>query len=135
MMPPSEWIDPNYSVEAIEAAEEIYLIPEHLFEDHLALREVLSVRKSGVKAGQWIRNDFLPDHELVVSQLISKESPRLAVDKQQALSFLRKQQIEIASSSKGWHILEYEGLNLGLIKHLGNRINNYYPASWRILMS
>lgn len=135
MMPPSEWIDPNYSVEAIEAAEEIYLIPEHLFEDHLALREVLSVRKSGVKAGQWIRNDFLPDHELVVSQLVSKEAPRLAVDKQQALSFLRKQQIEIASSSKGWHILEYEGLNLGLIKHLGNRINNYYPASWRILMS
>lgn len=135
IMPPSEWIDNSISVEAIEAGEEIYLIPEQLYEDHLTLREALTVRKSGVKAGQWIRQDFLPDHELVLSQLVSEAAPVLSVDKQQALSFLRKQQLDLASSTKGWHILAYSGLNLGLIKHLGNRINNYYPASWRILMS
>lgn len=134
-MPPPEWIDLNYKVEAIEAGEEIYLIPEALFEDHLALREGLSLRKSGVKAGQWIRNDFLPDHELVLSKLVSREAPVIAIDKTLALGFLRKQNIDVASVNKGWHILAYEGLKLGLIKHLGNRINNYYPATWRILMS
>lgn len=133
--PPEEWINPNYPTQAIEAGDEVYLIPEQLIEDHLALREVLSVRKSGVKAGQWIRNDFLPDHELVLSQLVSPKTRGLSVDRQIALQYLRKQQIEVDSSRKGWHILQYEGLNLGLIKHLGNRINNYYPASWRILMS
>lgn len=135
ILPPAEWLNPKYAVQGIQVGEEIYLIPEQLFEDHLFLRETFSVKKSGVKAGQWIRNDFLPDHDFVMSKLISEDTSVFPIDKQIALQYLRKQEFGIESSRKGWHILQYEGLNLGLIKHLGNRINNYYPASWRILMS
>ena len=36
---------------------------------------------------------------------------------------------------RGWAIVQYEGMNLGWIKLLGNRTNNYYPREWRILKS
>jgi NOL1/NOP2/fmu family ribosome biogenesis protein len=48
---------------------------------------------------------------------------------------LRKQDINPQGSSKGWFTVTHGGLPIGLIKHLGNRVNNYYPSSWRILMS
>jgi NOL1/NOP2/fmu family ribosome biogenesis protein len=31
-------------------------------------------------------------------------------------------------------MVTYEGLPLGWIKNIGNRINNYYPKDWRIRM-
>jgi NOL1/NOP2/fmu family ribosome biogenesis protein len=34
---------------------------------------------------------------------------------------------------KGWVIAHYKGFNLGWIKVLDNRVNNYYPKEWRIL--
>ncbi len=34
----------------------------------------------------------------------------------------------------GWQLVKYSGLNLGWIKVLEQRINNYYPSEWRIKM-
>jgi NOL1/NOP2/fmu family ribosome biogenesis protein len=57
------------------------------------------------------------------------------VNREQALAYLRKQAFAPESVEKGWFFISYLGLSLGWIKHLGNRVNNYYPAAWRILMS
>ncbi|MFY7840347.1 MAG: methyltransferase RsmF C-terminal domain-like protein [Lacibacter sp.] len=35
---------------------------------------------------------------------------------------------------KGWALATYNGFGLGWMKLLGNRMNNYYPKEWRILM-
>jgi NOL1/NOP2/fmu family ribosome biogenesis protein len=94
---------------------------------------VLNVRKSGVKAGSMVRDEFIPDHELILSYLVSSEAPKMDLDKTMALQYLRKQVFEPGAGSRGWYVVSYKGLALGLIKHLGNRLNNYYPASWRIL--
>jgi NOL1/NOP2/fmu family ribosome biogenesis protein len=56
------------------------------------------------------------------------------VDRDTALSYLRKQDINI-TAEQGWNEIRYEGLGLGWIKALPNRINNYYPSEWRILKS
>lgn len=132
---PAHWLRQDFEVETILAGEDLYCIPAELMDDHNSLREVLNVRKSGVKAGFAGRNEFIPDHELVLSYLASKEAPRMQLDRQKALQYLRKQVFEPDNAGKGWYIADYEGLALGLVKHLGNRLNNYYPASWRILMS
>jgi 16S rRNA C967 or C1407 C5-methylase (RsmB/RsmF family)/NOL1/NOP2/fmu family ribosome biogenesis protein len=132
---PANWLRQDLDLETILAGEEIYCIPVELVEDHLSLREVLNVRKSGVKAGSMGRNEFIPDHELILSYLVSTEAPRMNMDKDKALQYLRKQVFEPGPGEKGWYIASYEGLSMGLVKHLGNRLNNYYPASWRILMS
>jgi 16S rRNA C967 or C1407 C5-methylase (RsmB/RsmF family)/NOL1/NOP2/fmu family ribosome biogenesis protein len=132
---PANWLRQDLDLETILAGEEIYCIPVELVEDHLSLREMLNVRKSGVKAGSMGRNEFIPDHELILSYLVSAEAPRMNMDKNKALQYLRKQVFEPGPGEKGWYIASYEGLSMGLVKHLGNRLNNYYPASWRILMS
>jgi len=55
------------------------------------------------------------------------------VDKETALQYLRKQEINIEVAKKGWTLLSYKQQPLGWIKVLPNRINNYYPKEWRIL--
>nr|WP_262900188.1 hypothetical protein [Hydrotalea lipotrueae] len=54
------------------------------------------------------------------------------VDLETALHYLRKQ-VPAIQGAKGWCTISYCGLRLGWIKVLPNRINNYYPAEWRIL--
>jgi 16S rRNA C967 or C1407 C5-methylase (RsmB/RsmF family)/NOL1/NOP2/fmu family ribosome biogenesis protein len=132
---PANWLRQDIDLETILAGEEIYCIPMELVSDHISLREVLNVRKSGVKAGSMGRHEFIPDHELVLSYLVSSVAPRMDLDKTRALQYLRKQVVEPGAGAKGWYVVRYEELALGLVKHLGNRLNNYYPASWRILMS
>lgn len=132
---PEEWVTRHRELVTWQAGEDVYLIPENLLEDHLALREVLHLRKSGVRAGQFIRTEFIPDHELAVSLLLSEAAPSIEVEEAVALQFLRKQAVPLESCPKGWYTIRYQGLALGLLKHLGNRVNNYYPAAWRILMS
>jgi NOL1/NOP2/fmu family ribosome biogenesis protein len=34
---------------------------------------------------------------------------------------------------KGWNLMRFGGQPIGWAKILPNRINNYYPAEWRIL--
>jgi NOL1/NOP2/fmu family ribosome biogenesis protein len=51
----------------------------------------------------------------------------------EALQFLKKENLEI-NAPKGWLLATYQGLGLGWMKGLGNRINNYLPKDWRIRM-
>jgi hypothetical protein len=36
---------------------------------------------------------------------------------------------------EGWNILTYNGINMGFIKNIGTRLNNYFPVEWRIRMN
>ena len=83
--------------------------------------------------GAIIRNELIPDHELVVSTILSDKIPRLEIGKEKALDYLRRKDIVIDENVKGWSIVTYNNLPLGLIKVLPNRINNYYPKEWRIM--
>lgn len=83
--------------------------------------------------GQLIRDQLIPSHDLVLSKAMAPVLPLVKVNEQTALDFLRKKEIHIEASHKGWSILQYKGLPLGIIKILQGRINNYYPAAWRIL--
>jgi NOL1/NOP2/fmu family ribosome biogenesis protein len=55
------------------------------------------------------------------------------LSKEEAIHYLRKEEVKTEVSTKGWAIAKYENQNLGWMKILQNRINNYYPAAWRIL--
>jgi NOL1/NOP2/fmu family ribosome biogenesis protein len=50
-----------------------------------------------------------------------------------AISYLKAETITIPTAHKGWMTVKHKGLNLGFIKALPNRINNYFPKEWRIL--
>jgi NOL1/NOP2/fmu family ribosome biogenesis protein len=50
------------------------------------------------------------------------------------LRFLKKEQVEFPGAPNGWTLVRYQGLNLGWVKIMDRRTNNYYPKEWRILM-
>lgn len=113
--------------------EDVLAIPNHLLQAVLYLQQNLYIKKAGINMGQLIRNQYIPSHEWALSEPMAPVLPVAEVDEQTALDYLRKNEIHINASHRGWSILQYRGLPLGLIKILPGRINNYYPAGWRIL--
>ena len=92
----------------------------------------IKIIKKGVMLGKLIRNEVIPEHELAMyHQVIYPQ--RIELSTSQALAYLKKEDIVIESSVKGWHLVTYNKMPLGWIKNLGNRINNYYPNNYRIL--
>ena len=121
----------NYSF--LKWNEEVLVIPISIYESFLQLQAGLYIKKAGVKMGTIIRNELVPDHELVLSSIACGKFTEVGVDKETALDFLRRKDIKINTDARGWAIINHGQVNLGLVKILTNRINNYYPREWRIL--
>lgn len=88
----------------------------------------------GTEIGRFKGKDFIPSHDLAMSTFIAGDLPVVELDKQQALRYLKKEIPEIDSIPPGWALVRYQGLNLGWIKGLKTRLNNYLPKHWRIRM-
>lgn len=88
----------------------------------------------GVEVGTIKGKDFIPAPELALSTIIAEELPAVELDRSTALHFLKKENIAVEGAPAGWVLARYQGMNLGWMKVLNNRINNYYPKNWRILM-
>jgi len=99
------------------------------------ITKILNVRKSGVAVGSIKGKDFIPHHELALSYLVADEKLCIDLEKEDALKYLKRQDFKTEDLNKGWRICRYKGINLGWIKVLPNRVNNYYPPNWRILKS
>ena len=59
----------------------------------------------------------------------------LDTDRTTALTFLKKEDIPVPPKTAEWLLVTYREQGLGWCKHLGNRLNNYYPKEWRIRMT
>lgn len=109
------------------------IAPAHEADMHL-LSKAVYLRKTGLALGMPSAKEWLPAHELALSTVINKDLPFLPLDKEQALRFLKKEEFAAPIAEKGWFLVQYNGLNLGWVKSLGNRFNNYLPKQWRIRM-
>jgi NOL1/NOP2/fmu family ribosome biogenesis protein len=98
------------------------------------LSENLYIRHAGVRLGKLIKNELVPDHEFAVSGLPAEGIAVVTLKKEEALQYLRKEEVK-TQGPEGWALVRYDGRNLGWIKQLKNRANNYYPKEWRILKS
>jgi len=93
----------------------------------------LYIKKSGVRIGKLAGKDLVPDHELALSTIINKDAVlQTELGKDQAIQYLRRDNISINPTEKGWSLMNFEGHALGWAKLLPNRINNYYPKEIRI---
>ena len=98
------------------------------------LQRNLYIKKSGVRIGKLAGKDLIPDHELALSIIINKDAVlQTELDKDQAIQYLRRENIDITTADKGWSLMNFEGQPLGWAKLLPNRINNYYPKEIRIM--
>ena len=109
------------------------ILPTIFMQEYKRLAQHLYIRNAGISAGEIKGKDFIPAHELSLCQGIREDFPSADLDLKTAISYLRAETISIHTEHKGWMLAKYKGANLGFIKALPNRINNYFPKEWRIL--
>jgi 16S rRNA C967 or C1407 C5-methylase (RsmB/RsmF family)/NOL1/NOP2/fmu family ribosome biogenesis protein len=130
----SEWFDKGASLSFIEHNGTYFALHkkhETIWEQLLGSAMVFQV---GMPIGELDKNKALmPAHELAMSIFHNKNLPNIELNLTQAKQFLRKDVLQITEAALGWHIVRYNGFALGWVKVLGNRINNYLPASYRVL--
>lgn len=113
--------------------EVIRVIPAAWWKDLLVLAQALYIKKAGIGICTIKGKDVIPEHELALSSLWKNHVTPIPLSKEQALQYLRRKELLLPDAPKGWHLVAYENLPLGWVKVLPNRLNNYYPAEWRIL--
>jgi NOL1/NOP2/fmu family ribosome biogenesis protein len=119
----------------IRSGNEIYYVPGSR-EDYRMLKQSLKLISPGTKICTVKKNGYVPAHELALSVGIRKDAFHKAdLDYSQALSYLRRDNIQPSGIPRGWFLPAYKGINLGFCNNIGSRINNYYPVEWRIRMS
>ena len=119
-------------ITCIQHQDEIIGLPLHCLQDMQTIRAHLYVKKMGIRIGMLKGTDLVPAHDLAMSQWSEMPYTDVAVNLQDALQFLRRADFTL-DAPKGWHSLSYLNCRLGWVKILPNRINNYYPNTWRIL--
>lgn len=97
------------------------------------LKSALYIKKAGTALGQLMKG-VVPEHDLAMSVHLSGEVPRVHLDQQEALHFLKKEAVQTDRGYKGWHVAAIDGLALGWGKWMPNRMNNYLPKGHRIRM-
>ncbi|MDD5184828.1 MAG: rRNA cytosine-C5-methyltransferase [Paludibacter sp.] len=104
-------------------------------EDFLLLNKSLNCMHSGILAGEIKGSDFIPSTCMALSKKLNRESvENIDVDYRTAISFLKKEAIQLPETSRGYKLISYKNQPLGWVKNVGNRCNNLYPQEWRIRM-
>ncbi len=100
------------------------------------LSEQLPVIYSGVAMGQLFKGRLRPDAAL--AHFVGLERSALAaaeLTEEEAVAYLRKQELPANRFAEGLNLVCREGRALGFAKRIGRRVNNLYPNERRILRS
>jgi 16S rRNA C967 or C1407 C5-methylase (RsmB/RsmF family) len=131
----TDWLDESADFFYVQRSDDTVLgAPRYLKEDLLfldaALPQGVWLREMGLFKGK----DLIPAQDLAMSTVIESSLPAVELDRETSLHFLKKENILLPDAPKGWLLARHKGLNLGWMKNLGNRVNNYLPKDWRIRM-
>ncbi len=115
--------------------DELFAVP-CMMDDYLQLFASLTIVKPGTKLFTVKRTNYLPSHEMVLTNHLKKDSfPRKDIGFMDALAFLSRDSFTLHDIPRGWNIVSYKGVNLGFVNNIGTRVNNYFPVEWRIRMN
>ncbi|MCI0921509.1 methyltransferase RsmF C-terminal domain-like protein [Sphingobacterium rhinopitheci] len=130
-----QWID-DQGLYTFAHNDNLHVFPKAYEQDLTALQNVLYLKNAGTQLGKLAGKDLIPSHDLALSTLIRADIQGIDLDLEGALNFLRKETINAdlnTDNLKGWVLMRYKNINLGWIKAMPNRINNYYPKELRIV--
>jgi 16S rRNA C967 or C1407 C5-methylase (RsmB/RsmF family)/NOL1/NOP2/fmu family ribosome biogenesis protein len=115
--------------------DELFALPCAL-DDYIHIYSNLKIVKAGTKVFEIKNKNNVPSHELALSPAIKTGAfPAHEINLTEALAFMRRDKIALNNAIKGWNIVTFQGINLGFVNNLGNRVNNYFPVEWRIRMN
>ncbi|WP_347159204.1 methyltransferase RsmF C-terminal domain-like protein [Pontibacter chitinilyticus] len=119
----------------VQHNEIISAIPAGLFEAADEVYQKLYVVYAGTEVAEVNGKKLKPLQSLALAQHLNKSVfTSINLTLEQALRYLRKEDVFLDSGGNDWLLLQYQDRPLGWAKQVGNRINNYYPKEWRIRM-
>ena len=132
----SRWVMHPSQMRFAEVADTCYGYYSAVYEDVKHLAESLSVIYSGVAMGRIFGTTLKPEAALAFFAELNRDAVAKAeLSKEEALQYLRKQEVAVERFKEGMNLVECEGCALGFAKRIGNRCNNLFPNSLRILMN
>ncbi len=114
--------------------DRLYAIPLNYYSLFQFLSKKLFIRQAGVFVGNKKEKNFIPSEELALANDLRKDLPKVEVDLEVALNYLRCENISLPGINIGWTLITYQNFVLGWVKVLERRVNNYYPKEWRVLL-
>ncbi len=128
LLKPERW-------EIISENNFIHAYDKNRLNDFLLLNKQLNCMHSGILLGEMKGSDFIPSTCIALSKKLNKDSVEVVdVDYRNAISFLKKEAIQLPESERGYILITFKNQPLGWVKNVGNRCNNLYPTEWRIRM-
>ena len=108
-------------------------VPQDISREVTALRASLNVLHAGVELATVMGRKTVPHPALAMSTARAKDAfPVCEVDYPTALRYLRGESIMV-DGPRGYVLIAHQDAILGFANNLGNRANNLYPKSQRIL--
>ncbi|MCF8244446.1 MAG: hypothetical protein K9J46_04750 [Saprospiraceae bacterium] len=131
----ADWISEVADYEFFTKPEgTVVAMPKALEESFFTIGTLLKKRSIGMEIGELKNRSFIPSHTLALANLLNPALPKVNMTKDQALHFLKKENLWEADWQRGWTLATFENLPLGWMKIMENRSNNYLPTNWRIRM-
>lgn len=124
------------SLEVLRFEDSLLAFPIHLLSELFQIKNNLRIIHAGVKIGEMKQKDLLPAHELALSTILNRSAfPKIDLSIEEAITYLKRDDISPLSTDRGWNLITYRNTPLGWVKNLGNRFNSAFPKEWRIRMS
>lgn len=130
----SRWVDNPKQMTFKLIGDTVYGYDSVVVDDVVSLSESLSVVYSGVAMGQIFKGKLKPEHPLALFVGCNEAVvPVVEVSLEDALEYLRRQDIAASQFEEGINRVAYGGVTIGFIKRIGARCNNMYPKDLRII--
>ena len=130
----SRWVDDASEHSFMMVGEDIYAYNGAVADAVVTLSENLSVVYSGVAMGRIFKQKLKPEHPLALYVGLNRDAvPVVDVSLEDALDYLRRNDIAAAQFEDGINVVGYKGVPIGFVKRIGARCNNMYPKDLRIV--
>lgn len=130
-----QWISGAEEFTFYQENDNYFAFPKIHYELLQQTKEYLRVINAGIEIATTKGKNLQPAHSLALSTRLNKnEFPTVELTLEDAIAYLRTEAIQV-DAPKGYILLTYKGHPIGFGKNIGNRVNNLYPAEWRIRSS
>ncbi|MBO4871018.1 MAG: rRNA cytosine-C5-methyltransferase [Muribaculaceae bacterium] len=127
------WLKPAEDYRLALTNDALVALPLRWEKEMAMLRDEMNVWQSGVALATVKGKNYVPTQALALSTALNCEQfPYCEVDEATALAYLRGEAI-VMDAPRGYVLVTHRQAPLGWANNLGNRANNLYPKSLRIL--
>lgn len=130
-----DWVTRPDEKVFIQENEFIRFFPTQAMNAFETVQQKLRVVTAGTTVAAAKHDKLIPDHAMAMSSELKQSAfNRIALSKQEGIRYLRKDSLVLSLQNTGFSLVTYNGLALGWVNVLSNRVNNLYPSGWRIRM-